>query len=61
MGRTGRGADAISFLEQDDGTTRVEIVHSGWERLGSDGAAWRERNKNGWATLIPYYMEAAER
>ena len=51
----------ISFVQQDDGTTRVEIVHSGWERLGSDGVAWRERNKKGWATLIPYYKETAER
>ena len=51
----------VSFVELEGDTTRVDIVHSGWERLGGDGPSWRERNENGWATLIPHYKEAAER
>ncbi len=39
--------------------TRVEIEHRGWERLGGDGVTWRERNKGGWSTLLPHYIEAA--
>jgi len=50
----------ITFADDGDGTT-VEIVHSGWERLGADADTWRERNRNGWAGLTPHYKEAAER
>jgi hypothetical protein len=38
--------------------TRVEITHAGWERLGTRGGAWRERNQQGWATLLPHYRAA---
>jgi hypothetical protein len=36
-------------------------VHSGWERLGASGAAFREANTAGWSTLIPSFVVAAER
>jgi hypothetical protein len=49
----------IRFLDVGDGTTRVEIVHSGWERLGADGESWRDRNHGGWATLLPHFRAAA--
>jgi hypothetical protein len=39
--------------------TRIEIEHRGWERLGGEGSTWRDRNKGGWATLLPHYIEAA--
>jgi uncharacterized protein YndB with AHSA1/START domain len=45
----------ITFVPRDDGTTRVEIEHRGWDRLGPE---WRARNERGWTTLIPYYEEA---
>ena len=51
----------IRFLDGGPGTTRVEIEHSGWERLGADAEGWRERNRGGWTTLIPHYEEATER
>ena len=51
----------ITFLDQGDGTTRVEIAHTGWERLGAEAEAWRDRNERAWATLIPNYTEEAER
>lgn len=51
----------IRFVDRGDGTTRVEIEHSGWERLGSDAETWRDRNRGGWTTLIPHYEEAIGR
>jgi Activator of Hsp90 ATPase homolog 1-like protein len=50
----------ITFTERGDRTTRVEIEHRGWERLG-DAASWRERNRQAWSTLLPHYKEAVER
>ena len=48
----------IRFVATSATTTRVEIEHRGWERLGSDGPAWRERNHGGWQTLLPHYLAA---
>lgn len=48
----------IRFVALGDGRTRVEIEHSGWERLGADAPAWRARNLAGWTSLIPHYEEA---
>ena len=52
---------AVRFVDRGDGMTRVEIEHSGWERLGSDAEIWRDRNRGGWTTLIPHYEEAIGR
>jgi uncharacterized protein YndB with AHSA1/START domain len=43
----------IRFMPEDTGT-RVELTHSGWEKLGDLAAAerLRERYAGGWATLI---------
>jgi len=43
----------ISFTPDGTGT-RVELTHSGWEKLGDAAAAnsLRERYDRGWATLI---------
>jgi uncharacterized protein YndB with AHSA1/START domain len=51
----------IRFIARGDTATQVEIEHSGWERLGADGEAWRTRNNGGWATLLPHYIRAATR
>ena len=51
----------VRFVDAGDGSTTVEIVHSGWERLGAEGEPWRDRNHGGWATLLPHFVEAAER
>jgi hypothetical protein len=51
----------IRFLAQSADVTRVEIEHRGWERLGTDGQGWRERNRGGWATLLPHYVAATTR
>ena len=41
----------IRFVPQGNGT-RVELTHSGWEKLGDRAAALREGYDRGWATLI---------
>lgn len=48
----------IRFVPTSPDATRVEIEHRGWERLGSDGPAWRDRNRGGWDTLLPHYLAA---
>jgi hypothetical protein len=48
----------IRFVPTASDSTRVEIEHRGWERLGSDGPIWRERNGGGWASLLPHYITA---
>ena len=50
----------LTFVDLGDGTTRLDIVHSGWERLGDEGVAWREANTGGWSALIPSFVAAAE-
>lgn len=50
----------LTFVDLGDGTTRLEIVHSGWERLGAQGREWREANTSGWGALIPNFVVAAE-
>lgn len=49
----------VRFADRGDGTTRVEIEHRGWERLGAEGAEWRDRNLGGWSSLLPHYVAAA--
>jgi hypothetical protein len=48
----------IRFLDQGDSTTRVEIEHRGWERLGARGPSWREENVGGWNGVLPLYVAA---
>jgi uncharacterized protein YndB with AHSA1/START domain len=48
----------IRFVPKGADVTRVEIEHRGWERLGTDGERWRDRNRGGWATLLPHYVAA---
>ena len=50
----------LTFVDVGDGTTRLDIVHSGWERLGAEGPVWREANTNGWGALMPRYLAAAQ-
>jgi hypothetical protein len=49
----------IRFVELDTSTSRIDIVHSGWERLGTEAQSWRDRNNGGWATLLPHFVTAA--
>jgi uncharacterized protein YndB with AHSA1/START domain len=51
----------IRFLPQGEDETRIEIEHRGWERLGADGDAWRERNRQGWQGLLPHFISAIKK
>jgi uncharacterized protein YndB with AHSA1/START domain len=51
----------IRFVDKGDGSTRVEIEHRGWERLGSRGPARREANERGWDGLLPAFLAACQR
>lgn len=48
----------IAFLELPDASCRVEIEHSGWERLGDNGPSWRGANQGGWDGVMPAYLAA---
>lgn len=48
----------ITFAPLEDGGTRVEIEHAGWERLAERGPDWRHANVGGWEGVLPYYVEA---
>jgi uncharacterized protein YndB with AHSA1/START domain len=49
----------IVFQELADSTTRVEIEHGGWDRLGGAGQTWREANQAGWDGVLPAYRRDA--
>jgi uncharacterized protein YndB with AHSA1/START domain len=49
----------IRFVDAGPARTRVEIEHRGWERLGAGGEEQRDRNRGGWATLLPHFVAAA--
>ena len=51
----------IRFKELGDHRTRVEIVHRGWERLGSRGSRWRTVNQAGWDGVLPAYTRECSR
>jgi uncharacterized protein YndB with AHSA1/START domain len=47
----------IAFRPADDGT-EVHIVHRGWERLGAKGPDLQQRNRHGWAGVLPQFQGA---
>ena len=51
----------IRFVASGESATTVEIEHRGWERLGREAPAWRERNVAGWQGLLPHFQVAAEK
>ena len=49
----------LTFVDLGEGRSRLDIVQTGWERLGADGPMWREANHGGWAALVPSFRAAA--
>ena len=51
----------VTFTASDAGT-RVEVVHSGWERYGDLAQATRTEydGENGWSRVLARYAEATE-
>ncbi len=50
----------VLFIEHDDGTTRVDLEHRGWERLGDVAHEARAEYTNGWPLVFDgRFAEAA--
>lgn len=49
----------IRFVSIGDESTRLEITHSAWERLGAEAETWRDANQGGWNGLLPHFLAAA--
>ncbi len=48
----------IVFTKVGGTSTRIEIEHGGWERLGEAGPPWRDANQGGWDGVLPAYQAA---
>jgi hypothetical protein len=59
--RTAATEVEVRFVAQGAATTRIEIEHRGWERLGEAADQWRDRNRAGWDTLLPHFLAEMER
>lgn len=59
----GRGEDTAQEVElrfaPDGAGTRVELIHTGWERLGDRMAEAMASYQTGWDTVLGRYMETA--
>jgi uncharacterized protein YndB with AHSA1/START domain len=51
---------SLTFVDLGDGTSRLDIVQTGWERLGAEGPTYREANTAGWGGLVPSFRAATE-
>ena len=51
----------IRFVPLGSGSTRLEIEHSGWDRLGTAGQTRRDGNEKGWGGMLPHYVAACAR
>ncbi len=60
-GRSGRGPTEVEvrFVAEDPTTTRVELEHRGWERLGDLAAETRSSYLNGWPAVIGRFVQKA--
>jgi len=54
----GRATEVDISFTGDTAATTVAITHRGWERLGADAPAWRQRNLGGWSGLLPHFRQA---
>ena len=50
----------IRFIDRGDGDdTRSRSSTAAGSALGAEGESWRDRNRGGWATLLPHFVAAA--
>ena len=47
----------VTFTPAGEGRTAVELVHTGWERLGADHRQRRDRNQVGWTDVVERYRQ----
>jgi len=50
----------LTFVDLGDGRTRLDVVHTGWERFGEESDRFRTANSGGWGALLPAFAAAAE-
>lgn len=48
----------IRFVAVPGGRSKVDITHTGWERLGAEAERWRNANAGGWSGLLPHLTAA---
>jgi uncharacterized protein YndB with AHSA1/START domain len=48
----------VTFTDED-GKTRVDLEHRGWDRLGDNAAEAKEGYSQGWQTVLAGYAESA--
>jgi uncharacterized protein YndB with AHSA1/START domain len=49
----------LTFLDDGDGKTRLDIVQRGWERLGAGGEVYRDQNTAGWEVALESFRRVA--
>ncbi len=47
-------------FQPSDGGTRVAVTHTGWEKLGEEGATMRANYSQGWVLVLDRYRGADE-
>jgi uncharacterized protein YndB with AHSA1/START domain len=51
-------AITVQFTSQEPSVTRVQVEHSGWERLGAEGRDRRNEYANGWPAVLAAFVES---
>jgi len=51
----------ITFVPVTAASTRIDVEHTRWDRLGADADRWRDANRAGWTTLLPHFVAEATR
>jgi uncharacterized protein YndB with AHSA1/START domain len=51
---------SVTFVELDHGRTRLDVVHTGWDRFRDQADRFRTANAAGWDALLPAFVTAAE-
>ena len=50
----------LTFVALADDRTRLDVVHTGWDRFGEEADRFRTANTGGWGALLPRFVAAAE-
>jgi uncharacterized protein YndB with AHSA1/START domain len=53
------GTEVEVRFTRDAESTRVDLEHRGWERLGEEADQWFRSYEAGWPTVLNGYVEAA--
>jgi uncharacterized protein YndB with AHSA1/START domain len=53
------GTEVEIRFTADGESTRVDLEHRGWERLGDEADRWYRSYDEGWPTVLRAYVEAA--